>query len=330
MSVTDDSVDTLLVEPPPPAPSPSWRGPHGVAARLHRWVTDNVMMASITVLILAFMLVFFWHKMVVTIPVGHEAVIWRRLSGTDLTKVFPEGTQLVWPWNIMTVYDLRLQRLDLTIPVLSTDGLEIPIAVSVRYHPDAKTLPLLHTTVGPDYAQRIVIPEVTTAVREVMGQYRPQQLYTIRTTEMESRIIERTAKQTRDRFVTVDDVLIARISLPPVVQAAIQMKLKQEQEAEEYEYRLQKELSEKIRKTTEAEGIRDYLNIVQSAATMPENTLRWRGIEATLELAKSPNAKVVVIGGRDGLPIILDTSGIAGTTGGTAAAAAAGRGGRGQ
>jgi prohibitin 2 len=190
---------------------------------------------------------------------------------------------------------------------------------------------LLHQKVGPDYRDRIVIPEVVAAVRSVMSAYRPQQLFAVRSEEMQSAIIERAAKEARARYVSIDDVLIREIRLPAAVQTAIQVKLQQEQQAEEYKYRLIRENQEKTRKQIEAEGIAIFQDTVNKTVT--ESLLRWKGIEATENLARSPNTKIIIVGGRDGLPVILDTS----TTGGDAGRGAApqtpsgaGPGGRGQ
>lgn len=291
----------------PDAPPANAAAPPSRLARAINWVSRNSIVAIIIALLALFILTFFSTRMIITVPAGHQGVIWRRLWGTDLDTVFPEGTQLIFPWNRMTVYDLRIQRHDLEVRVLSTDGLEIPVSVNIRYHPERKTLPRLHQQIGPDYRDRIVVPEVTAAVRQIMGGYRPQQLYTVRTDEMQSRIIELAAKQARERFVEIDDVLIAQIRLPDIVQAAIQQKLRQEQEAEEYRYRIAKEEQERLRKELEAQGIANYQRIINEQP-IADATLRWRGIDATLQLARSNNAKVIVIGGQSGLPLILDAS----------------------
>jgi regulator of protease activity HflC (stomatin/prohibitin superfamily) len=296
--------------------------------RIANWFAANSIIAAIGSLLFLFVFVYFADRMIVTVPVGCEAVIWRRLWGTDLDTVFPEGTQIVFPWNEMTVYDLHVQRHDLDVIVLSTDGLQIKVSLSVRYHPEAKTLPHLHQKIGPDYLDRIVVPEVTTAVRQIMGEYRPQELYTVSTDQMESRIIELAAKQARERYVDIDDVLIVQIILPDVVQDAIQAKLRQEQEAQEYDYRIQKEQKEATRKSIEAQGIADAQKIQGSgiaalqgaAGGISQALLRWRGIEATLELARSNNAKVVIIGSQNGLPVILDANTLT-ATGNNAASA---------
>jgi prohibitin 1 len=107
----------------------------------------------------------------------------------------------------------------------------------------------------------------------------------------------------KNNNVMLRALLIRSVKLPPSIQKAIENKLTQEQESLEYEFRLQKELKEAERKRIEAEGVQEFQRIVNQSIT--DKLLKWKGIEATLELAKSPNSKVVVVGGKDGLPIIL-------------------------
>jgi regulator of protease activity HflC (stomatin/prohibitin superfamily) len=260
-------------------------------------------------LLLVFTAVVFWPRIVITVHSGEEGAMWSRWNGTQLSTVYKEGTHLIWPWNEMFIYDIRINKVDYDVPVLSTDGLEIKVAVSIRYRPAPKTVPQLHQTIGPQYVERVVIPEVVTAVREVMGAFRPDQLYTLRTVEMQNQIVARAATQVQDRFVTIDDVLIRRIELPEALQVAIQSKLRQEQAALEYRYRLDREQAEATRKQIEADGIVAFQQRVfgGSADINAQRYLTFKGIEATLELAKSNNAKVVVVGsGPNGLPLILN------------------------
>ena len=272
---------------------------------LKRWLKRSGFGGLITVLILLFGIVFFWNRVVYTVRSGEEGVLWKRLSGTQIDIIYKEGTHLIFPWDKLFIYDLRIQTFDHQVLVLSTDGLEIKVDVTIRYRPESKTLPQLHQEVGPEYLARITIPEVVTAVREVIGRYRPEQLYTVRTDDTQRQIVARAAAQARDRYILIDDVLLRRIELPPAIQAAIQRKLNQEQEALEYAYRIAKEERERERKRIEGEGIALFQGAVTGGVTT-EQFLRWRGIEATLELARSNNAKVVVVGGRDGLPLILN------------------------
>lgn len=273
------------------------------AARV--WLTNRAFGLSITALILLFSVVFFWNLMVHTVKPGEAAVSWKRFTGTEIDRVYLEGTHLIFPWNKLYIYDLRVAKMDTEIPVLSTDGLEINIDVTIRYQPEERTLPQLHKEVGPEYADRIVVPQVVSAVREILGKYRPEQLYTLRTDDVHDQLLARAQRGTREHFVIIDDVIIRRIELPEMVQKAIQDKLAQEQEALAYEYRLVTEQREAERKRIEATGISEFQRAVTPGIT--QQYLQWQGIQATLELAKSSNAKLVIVGGRDGLPIILNT-----------------------
>ena len=276
-----------------------------IRQRVRAWFVNNLFGLSITALVTLFCLIFFWKMIVYTIDPGQAAVSWKRSSGTQIDEIYREGTHLIWPWNRLYIYDLRVQKIDTEVPVLSTDGLELTVDVTTRFRPQPKTLPQLHQEVGPDYANRIVIPQVVAAVREVIGKYRPEQLYTLRTDDVHDQLMARTAAGTRQHFLLIDDVIIRRIELPESVQKAIQSKLNQEQEALAYEYRLVTEQREAQRKKIEATGIKDFQDVVTPGIT--RQYLQWRGIEATLELAKSNNAKLVIVGGKDGLPLILNT-----------------------
>jgi regulator of protease activity HflC (stomatin/prohibitin superfamily) len=288
-------MDTMFDEPQPEFQA---KGPRA-------WIRRHGFGITITTLLVMLTFVVFWHRIVYTVRSGQEAVLWKRLSGTQIDLIYKEGTHLIFPWDQLFIYDLRIQATDYSVPVLSTDGLEIMVEVTVRYHPESKTVPQLHKEVGPEYAERIVFPEVVTAVREVIGRYRPEQLYTLRTDDTQRQIAQRAANQARERYVAIDDVLIRRLGLPEMVQQAIQRKLNQEQEALEYEYRIAKERREAQRKDIEADGIVAFQKKVASSIT--PQLLQWKGVEATLELSKSTNAKMVIVGGKDGLPLILNT-----------------------
>jgi regulator of protease activity HflC (stomatin/prohibitin superfamily) len=290
---------TTTIEQPPPGRFKR------IVARVRGWFVNHGFGVSITSLIVLFALIFFWRHIVYTVNTGEAAVSWKRFTGTEIDRVYLEGTHFIWPWNKLHIYDLRVQKIDTEVPVLSTDGLEIKIDVAIRYQPEERTLPQLHQDVGPEYADRIVIPQVVAAVREVFGKYRPEQLYTLRSEDVHDQLLSRASKGAREHFLKIDDVIISRIELPESVQTAIQAKLAQEQEALGYEYRLVTEQREAERKKIEATGISEFQKAVTPGIT--QQYLQWRGIEATLELAKSNNAKLVIVGGKDGLPLILNT-----------------------
>jgi regulator of protease activity HflC (stomatin/prohibitin superfamily) len=162
----------------------------------------------------------------------------------------------------------------------------------------------LHDLVGEDYLESIIRPEIRSVTREVIGEYLPEELYSTKREEVEDKIYEITSKSIADKYIFLDAILIRDVTLPKTLQAAIENKLRQEQEALEYEFKLLKESKEAERKRIEAEGISDFQRIVTK--TITPQLLKWKGVEATQELSKSPNAKVIVIGNGDGdLPIIL-------------------------
>jgi regulator of protease activity HflC (stomatin/prohibitin superfamily) len=203
----------------------------------------------------------------------------------------------------MYIYNLRTQEISDSVDVLTHNGLSIHLDLSVRFFPNRSILGLLHKNVGPNYPSIIVLPEIEHVVRTVIGQYRAEEIYTAQNAIVE-KIVSESYREIEERFVNLDDVLIRKIVLPETIQNAIQRKIEQQQLVQEFDYRLQSSMKEAQRKRIEAEGISNYNQIIGQSIT--EEILKFKGIEATQELAKSENAKVVVIGsGKDGLPIIL-------------------------
>jgi regulator of protease activity HflC (stomatin/prohibitin superfamily) len=200
---------------------------------------------------------------------------------------------------------VRVHQNIVGVEALSSNGLTIKVTVSMRYYPEYKYLPLLHQKIGPDYDVKIVEPEVITGVREVIGKYRPEDLYTLKTSDISDAIIFSVARRVSDKFIVLDAVDVTNIRLPELVTTAIEKKLTQEQISQEYEFRIKAQKQESERLLIEGQGVAAYNNTVN--ASISPDLLRSKGIDATLELAKSPNAKVIVIGsGRDGLPLILN------------------------
>jgi regulator of protease activity HflC (stomatin/prohibitin superfamily) len=261
----------------------------------------------IGVLVGLLIFLFFAERVVIFVDAGETAVLFKRFrGGTQLEKTFGEGLHIVLPWDHMEVYNVRIQHEYKQFEVLSANGLKILVDASIRYRPILENLPDLHQNVGPDYADRIVFPEVEAVVRQIFGQYLPEDIYS-----SQKFIIQNTVQnaifEVSERFVDLDELLITRITLPDMIVTAIEEKLEKEQIALGYQFRLDSERLEAERKRIEASGIHDFQTIISAGLT--ENYLRFKGIEATLKLAESDNSKIVVIGGgKDGLPIILDGS----------------------
>lgn len=261
---------------------------------------------TIGLLLLLLAVVYFSSNIFITVEAGHRGILWSRFSGTVTDRFFPEGLHVIAPWNVMAIYDVRFQTVNSSIPVLSKDGLSIGVEITARYRPSDKQLGHLHQQVGPDYVKTVVLPEVGNAVRLVISRYRPDELYAAGFAEIEKQIVAVSREQIHERYVTLDDVLVRALVLPVPVAEAIQRKLEQEQASLEMKFRLARERQEAERKTIEATGIRSFGDI--AGASLTAGYLRLRGIEATLELAKSTNAKVIVIGSgtSGGQPLIFD------------------------
>ncbi|MCB0718466.1 MAG: prohibitin family protein [Bacteroidetes bacterium] len=249
-------------------------------------------------------LLLFGGLMSTNIRSGESAVRYSVFGGTDLEKTYTEGLKVYPPWVSLIRYDLRVQEKLEQMTALTSNGLEITMDVSVRWRPERSTLPELHTTYGQDYYRKLVQPELRSAVRDIVGQYTPEQLYSSKRQELQAQIFDAVRIKAAEQYIIVEAVLLRDIKLPDQIRAAIENKLKEEQEAERYEFTLRKETLEAQRKKIEAEGEAEYQRII--ARSLSPEYLRFKGIEATMSIANSPNSKTVIVGsGKDGLPLIL-------------------------
>lgn len=251
------------------------------------------------------LIVLLWGSMTTTIDFGQKGVIFRTFGGgIDKKKIFNQGFHFIAPWNKIFKYDVKIQENNTTMEVLSKNGLTIKVDVSYWYKPKEDRLPLLHDEVGPNYHEKIVNPAIRSATREVIGKYLPEELYSTKREVIEDEIMNRTRKSIADKHILLDDVLIRDVTLPLSLQEAIEKKLKQEQIALEYEFRLEAAQKEAERLRIEARGKAEAYDIINRSLT--EKILQEKGIEATLKLAESPNSKIVIIGNsKNGLPVIL-------------------------
>ena len=248
-------------------------------------------------------LIVMW-KSSVTIKAGEGGVLFKTFgNGIELDNVYGEGFHIMAPWNKMITYEVRQQEAMEKMAVLSSNGLEISVEVSTWYQPLYNKLPQLHQEKGQDYLNRVVRPSIRSATRSVIGRYTPEEIYSSKRDVIQSEIYEETKKILDKQFIQMNEVLVRDITLPATIKTAIESKLKQEQESLEYEFKLQKAQKEAEKVMIEAKGKAEANRILNASLT--QNILQEKGIEATLELAKSPNSKVVVVGGKDGLPLIL-------------------------
>jgi regulator of protease activity HflC (stomatin/prohibitin superfamily) len=240
-----------------------------------------------------------------TINATQRAVIFRKFGdGLDKDHILQPGFHTKAPWNELFVYDVQETSKDENMDVLDKSGLSIHVDITVRFNPMPDKIGYIYEKFNVDYVSVLVIPEVRSAVRQVMGRFTAEEIYSTKRHEVESTIKAESEKVLQFNNVNMVALLIRSIVLPDQIKGAIENKLQQEQEALAYQFRLDKEKSEAERKRIAAEGESRANNIINNS--LSEKLLKMRGIEATLELSKSPNSKVVIIGsGKDGMPLIL-------------------------
>ena len=265
---------------------------------------SKVGLPVIATIFLAFILLM---KSAVNIGYGEAGVLFKTFGGGVVVDEPPlgEGFHIIAPWNKVYLYNVKQQEVfESQMQVLSSNGLEISLDVSVLYQPKASELGLLHQTKGSNYLDIVIVPNIRAVARSVVGRYTPEQLYSTKRDAIEEEIFEELKKGVESQHVQINDVLVRDVTLPNTNKQAIERKLSQEQMSLEYEFKLESARKEAEKVRIDAQGKADANRILNSSLTT--NILRDKGIEATTKLAESPNSKVIVIGsGKDGLPIIL-------------------------
>jgi regulator of protease activity HflC (stomatin/prohibitin superfamily) len=272
----------------------------------HRQPEFQLPKTSLLFIIIGIALLFAFLKSFVTIDAGEAGVLWKRFGGGVVIDQLPmgEGFHLVAPWNDVEVYTVRQQNMFIEdMEVLSSNGLEIKLDVSILFLPKIAELGLLHKTKGKNYDEVVIIPEIRSAARSVVGRYTPEQLYSSKRDAIQREILDEVKVKADNQYVQINDVLVRDVTLPPSIKDAIERKLKQEQESLEYEFSLIKAEKEAEKQRIEAQGKADANRIL--SASLTDKILRDKGIEATLKLSESPNSKIVIVGGKDGMPLIL-------------------------
>jgi regulator of protease activity HflC (stomatin/prohibitin superfamily) len=316
--------------PPPPRRRPWWR-----------FLGRNLPGLSITLMAILLVGIVLWPHMVITVPSGQVGVVWYRFLGFDPycwclinrgTVLNPrelreEGLHVIAPWNRLFLYDLRLQSRSETYHAISKDGVGVNAQIIVRYQLQHDSVGVLHKFIGPDYVDTILLPEIGAQAREIISRYTAQEVYVSREKIQQeirdnaqkvlatklNKLVQPSAMEEADpqhynsfleSSILILDTLVLGINLPPAIVEAINRQTEQFYMIQEYKYRVEREAEESRRKMIEANGIAAFQRTVSQQFF--DSYLRWQGINATLALAQSPNAKIVIIGsGKDGLPIIL-------------------------
>ncbi len=233
----------------------------------------------------------------------------KKLFGQIQEDVVTEGLNFVNPLMDITRFDVKTQNYTMSgandegarsgddaIRVLSADGLEVIIDLTVLYSIIPNQAPRLLREVGIDYRNVIVRPVTRTAIRDNAVYYNAVDLFSTKRDEFQNRIFNNIKKDFEKRGLSLEQLLVRNITLPASVKATIESKINAEQEAQKMQFVLQKEQQEAERKRVEAQGIADYQKIINS--TLTDKQLQYETIKAMQELVKSPNSKIIFMGGK--------------------------------
>jgi prohibitin 1 len=233
---------------------------------------------------------------------GHVGVL--TLFGRVTGEVLPEGIHLINPFKANNEMSIRTQEVKESASVPSSEGLVMNLDTSLIYHLNPAKAAEVYQKIGPNYVTVLVEPNLRAAIREATASHTANALYTGEREMVAKQVNEQLISHLTSRGIEVENVLLRDIQLPQTLKASIETKQQAEQEALAMSFRLQRERQEAERKRIEAQGVRDFQQIVAQGIT--PSLLEWKGIEATETLAKSANSKVVVIGNnKNGLPLIL-------------------------
>ena len=235
------------------------------------------------------------------VQTGHVGVV--SMFGRVTGRTLSEGIHLVNPAANITELSIKTQEIKEKAAVPSKEGLIMGLEASILYHLDPAQAATVYQQMGPTYADILLIPTFRSAIRAITAGNTAASLYSDGREGIAQQILEDVRRQVAPRGVIVENVLLRDLQLPDTLKHAIEAKQQAQQEAQRMEFVLQREKQEAERKRVEAGGIKDFQDIVSQGIS--EKLLEWKGIEATMELVKSQNAKVIVVGNaKNGLPLI--------------------------
>ncbi len=206
-------------------------------------------------------------------------------------------------YTMSGIHDEGDQLGDDAIRVLSADGLEVVIDLTVLYRIIPSEGPNIISQLGSDYTNKVVRPITRTKIRDNAVYYDAVSLYSKKRDEFQVRIFKSIESDFKKRGLLLEQLLVRNITLPQSVKTTIESKINAEQDAQKMQFVLQKEKQEAERKRVEAQGISDYQRIISTS--LSDNQIKYEMIKAYKELATSPNAKMIIMGDNKS-PIILD------------------------
>ena len=250
--------------------------------------------------------VFFLLLSVSVIPTGYVGI--PVLFGQVEDETLEPGLHFTNPFSRVIQMDLRTQKADEEGVIPSREMLNMTLKTTINFHLEKNMASTIYKTVGTDYFNKLVEPHIRSSIRQISSDYRAEQFFSADRNEIADKIQKLLSETLAPRGIVIESVMLKEILPPETIKSAIENKQAQQQEAEAMKFRLQREKLEAERKQIEAEGIQKFQEIVKRG--IDQNLLAWKGIEATENLAKSPNTKIIIIGNSDkgGLPLILSNT----------------------
>ena len=237
------------------------------------------------------------------------------LYGSVQSDVLESGLRVINPLMEVTIFDTQTQNYTMSavhnegaqegddaIRVLSNDGLEVVIDLTVLYRISPSDAPKIYKQIGVNYSDKIVRPVTRTRIRDNAVYYDAVALYSTKRNEFQQRIFKSIEEDFKKRGLVLEQLLIRNINLPASVKTTIESKINAEQDAQKMTFVLQKEKQEAERKRVEAQGIADYQRIISLGLT--DKQLQYEQIKAQKEIATSQNAKIIFMNGKN-TPVIL-------------------------
>jgi regulator of protease activity HflC (stomatin/prohibitin superfamily) len=240
----------------------------------------------------------------------------KSLYGNVEPDILESGLHIINPLLDVTDFDIQTQNYTMSaihdegtkegddaIRVLSNDGLEVVIDLTVLYRISPELAPKIFKQIGENYADKIVRPVTRTRIRDNAVYYDAVALYSTKRNEFQQRIFKTIEADFKSRGLVLEQLLIRNINLPTSVKTTIESKINAEQDAQKMTFILQKEKQEAERKRVEAQGIADYQRIISTG--LSDKQLQYEQIKAQKELAASPNTKIIFMNGKGSAPVIL-------------------------
>ena len=260
------------------------------------------MIRNIIIVVVVSILIILFMTTITCVSAGHVGVANR--FGKVYSEVMQPGMQLKPLFSRVIEFSTRTQETKEALKVPTSEGLIAGLEVSALYRINPDDAVRIYKETGANYEDVILIPGIRNTVRDVVAEYNAAALYDANRAAVATESEMRLRAFCEPYGVIVDRLLFRDVQLPTKLTESIELKMQAEQGAQAMEFVLQKERQEAERKRVEAQGIQDFQTIVSKGIN--ENLLQWKGIEATEKLASSPNAKIVIVGGKDGLPLILN------------------------